>query len=301
MPRIRTIKPEFWSSPSMRGADPWVRLLFIAMWNWADDFGRGTANYRELAAFAFPDDQDPLAPTVAELPLLLAEVQRRWAVAFYEVGGRRYYAIPSWDEHQKNERRAKSRYPAPGDGVPFDPSPPDLPEHHPTNGSSGASASRHGSTAPPRGTSGTGTGEQGNRGSTAPTERGALPAPAIFDAEEVDEPPAVSARTIVGEWIERCAKRPPKNVIGQISKHVKSMLDEGIDPDDIRRGLAEWMTKDVHPSVLPSVVDRVMNRTPSVAHASPNQTDQRVAALMQPMLEQVKNPFPNLRALPGGA
>lgn len=68
-----------------------------------------------------------------------------------------------------------------------------------------------------------------------------------------------TAQTIVGEWIDRCRKRPPKNVIGQMSKHIAAMLAEGIDPDDIRRGIAAWMTKDLHPSTLPSIVNSVMN------------------------------------------
>lgn len=69
----------------------------------------------------------------------------------------------------------------------------------------------------------------------------------------------VTSQTIVGEWIDRCKKRPPGNVIGQISKQIKTMLDEGVAPDDIRRGLADWMFKDVHPSVLPSLVNSAMN------------------------------------------
>lgn len=309
MARIRTIKPEFWSSPSMRGASPWARLLYVAMWNWADDHGRGTANVRELAAFAFPDDEDPIAPTVAELPSLLAEVQCRWSVVFYEVAGRRYYAIPSWESHQRNERRAKSKYPDPGDGVKYNPDPPDQRVSESQEDAHGPSGGTHGISVRAHGSSGAGTGEQGNRGSSVPSERGAAAPPAdtlldVVSAELVDEPaePAkVSAATIVGEWIERCTKRPPKNVIGQISKHVKAMLGEGIDPDDVRRGLADWMTRDTHPSVLPSVVDRVMNRTAAPARPSPNATDQRVEELMRPLLEQAANPFPNLRALPGGA
>lgn len=71
----------------------------------------------------------------------------------------------------------------------------------------------------------------------------------------------VTSQTIVGEWIERCKKRPPNNVIGQMSKQIKTMLDEGIAPDDIRRGISVWMTKEVHPSVLPSLVNSAMNAT----------------------------------------
>jgi len=110
-------------------------------------------------------------------------------------------------------------------------------------------------------------------------------------------PPGDSAQTIVGEWIDRCAKRPPKNVTGQIARHVKAMLAEGIDPDDIRRGLADWMTRDVHPSVLPSLVNTAMNRiarSPSQStYQSP--TDANIAAFLG------TDTPPQLRALPGGA
>jgi hypothetical protein len=49
-----------------------------------------------------------------------------------------------------------------------------------------------------------------------------------------------------------------------------------VDPDDVRRGLAQWMTKDLHPSVLPSIVNGVMNGS----RASPSTTDRRVAAAL---------------------
>jgi hypothetical protein len=74
---------------------------------------------------------------------------------------------------------------------------------------------------------------------------------------------AVTAQTIVGEWIERCTKRPPGQTIGQTSKQIKKLLEEDrIDPDDIRRGLALWMTKGSAPSSIPGFVNEVMNATP---------------------------------------
>jgi hypothetical protein len=75
-------------------------------------------------------------------------------------------------------------------------------------------------------------------------------------------PEAITAGTIVGEWIERCAKRPPGQTIGQTSKQIKKLLDEGIDPDDIRRGLSRWMAKGSAPSSIPSFVNEAMNAGP---------------------------------------
>ena len=147
MPRIRTVKPEFWDSPDTAKAGPWARLLFIALWNWADDYGRGTANMKELEGFAFPNDDqftDRSGNTV-QFRELVAEVSECFGVLFYTVDGRPFYAIPSWEQHQRNERRAKqSKYPSPQvrDGVAEIPcNDAELPN-----------------------SSGPGTGEQGNRG-----------------------------------------------------------------------------------------------------------------------------------------
>lgn len=85
----------------------------------------------------------------------------------------------------------------------------------------------------------------------------APPEPSLNHPSTVLEPS--TAQQIVAEWIDRCAKRPPKPVVGQMAKQIDALLAEGIDPDDVRRGIAQWMTRDVHPSVLPSIVNSVMN------------------------------------------
>ncbi|MEN6527275.1 MAG: hypothetical protein ABFD65_12385 [Candidatus Polarisedimenticolia bacterium] len=78
-----------------------------------------------------------------------------------------------------------------------------------------------------------------------------------------EEPETVSAQTIVGEWLDRCAKRPPSQTIGQTSKQIKKLLEDGIEPNDIRRGLAKWMTKGSAPSSIPSFVNEAMNAAPT--------------------------------------
>ncbi|MFD3749712.1 hypothetical protein ACFWVT_05505 [Streptomyces cyaneofuscatus] len=94
----------------------------------------------------------------------------------------------------------------------------------------------------------------------------------VVDAEALDDPAdeqpePVTAQTIVGEWLERCPARPPSRVIGQMAKEIRVLLEEDhIHPDTVRRGIATWMTKGLHPSTLPSVVNEVMN-----AAAAPRQ------------------------------
>lgn len=166
MARIRTIKPEFWDSPSTGAAGPWARLAFIAMWNWADDYGRGTANLKELEGFIFPNDetfQDRDGNT-ATFRHVVTEVSECFGVVFYTFRGRHFYSIPSWERHQRTERRAgKSRYPSPDD-----------PESEIVDLTCGGTESdgisvtqrrkyRHTVTEAPN-FSALGTGEQGNRG-----------------------------------------------------------------------------------------------------------------------------------------
>lgn len=93
----------------------------------------------------------------------------------------------------------------------------------------------------------------------------------VIDGEVIEEsagPEPVTAQTIVAEWLDRAPKRPPSAVIGQMAKQIRVLLDEDrIHPDDIRRGIAHWMAKGLHPSTLPSVVNQVMNAAP--AHSAP--------------------------------
>jgi hypothetical protein len=125
-----------------------------------------------LLSFAFPNDAE-LPSLVAEFPRVCTEVSDAFGVVWYEVSGRRYYAIPSWDAHQKNERKAASKYPPPPEGVSAGQRP-----HWATV------AEMRGTSEPTHGSSGTGTGEQGNRGT------GEEDTPASADAEQAsdDEP-----------------------------------------------------------------------------------------------------------------
>jgi hypothetical protein len=110
--RIRTIKPEFFRSPDVAKLDPPTRLLFIAMWCWADDFGIGETNLNGLLGFAFPDEE----VSAPDLRRMCADVAQHLQVTFYTVRGRHYYAIPTWEKHQKLERRTeRKKHPGPDD------------------------------------------------------------------------------------------------------------------------------------------------------------------------------------------
>lgn len=98
------------------------------------------------------------------------------------------------------------------------------------------------------------------------------------------------AQALVGEWIDHCDARPPARVIGQLSKEIKALLTEGIPYDDVRRGVAAWHTKALHPSTLASVVHEIRNPAQAKALGT---TDRRVMeglALVERLRSEEQHP-----------
>lgn len=136
MARIRSIKPEFWDSPSTAKAELAARLTYIALWNWADDSGHGTANLKELEAFCFPHDDVSTLPktgsagnsgdsrgnsahapgTFQNFAEVLRNAADAFGITFYSVSGRHYYRLDNFKQHQSKDFRSKSKYPKPEDG-----------------------------------------------------------------------------------------------------------------------------------------------------------------------------------------
>lgn len=77
----------------------------------------------------------------------------------------------------------------------------------------------------------------------------------------------VSAKDLVGEYAAECKRRPPSSTLGHLGREIKNLLEEDFSPGDIRRALVILRTKGLSPSVLPSLVNQVVNASP--ASASP--------------------------------
>ena len=108
MARIRTVKPEFWSSESVGRLTRDARLLFIAIWNLADDSGRLRGALPYLAGAAFPYDEDARDLIGDWLDQLIgAGCVRRY------VGpdGNVYLDVPKWKLHQRIDKPSISKIP----------------------------------------------------------------------------------------------------------------------------------------------------------------------------------------------
>lgn len=111
MARIRSIKPEFWSSEQVMECARDTRLLFIGLWNFVDDQGRMTYAPKQIKALVFPGDE----LTAGQVTDMIEELADRGLIETYEVGDKRYLAVTGWAKHQKIDRPQPARCPAPVD------------------------------------------------------------------------------------------------------------------------------------------------------------------------------------------
>jgi hypothetical protein len=106
MARIRTIKPEFFTSDDIVALSPLARLLFIGCWCEADREGRLEWKPTTLKRKYLPED-DCNSEEIAE------EIVRRGCIVLYGDG---LAFIPGFARHQViNLREAQSKYPPPDD------------------------------------------------------------------------------------------------------------------------------------------------------------------------------------------
>jgi hypothetical protein len=112
MARIRSIKPEFWTSAQVMECSPMARLLFIGMWNFADDAGRMTYSTRTLKAQIYPSDDI----SAADVERLIVELSSNGLILLYSAEGKEIISIPGW-HHQKIDKPKPSKLPGPFDDV----------------------------------------------------------------------------------------------------------------------------------------------------------------------------------------
>ena len=121
MARIRSVKPEFWIDEKLAiSTSRDARLIYIGLWNLADEHSRvrGSSAYLKGQLFAYDDDLTP-----STLGRLIDELEAASAVVRYVADGETYLYLPKLARHQRLEPdKVPSRLPAP---------PPELVEAEP--------------------------------------------------------------------------------------------------------------------------------------------------------------------------
>lgn len=109
MARIRTIKPEFFTSLTVASLPVEARLTFIGLWTHVDDDGRCVDDARLIKAAVWPLD-DRLS---TDVELDLKRLSESSLITRYKVGDRSYLAVRNWREHQRINRATESKLPPP--------------------------------------------------------------------------------------------------------------------------------------------------------------------------------------------
>ncbi|MBQ0852871.1 hypothetical protein J8N05_32390 [Streptomyces sp. BH-SS-21] len=273
MARIRTIKPEAFASESLAMVSLSAERTFFGLLTQADDRGR----FRDQAAviagllWSLRPDHGPVGVDDD-----LSQLQNAGLICRYEgCDGKRYLHLVTFARHQKINRPSGVRHPDCPHHDLGHPGPvrepalrthADLTEH---------SVSPHGAEAAPPLVE-EGAGQTPLRESSSPTHGGLTegsvsPHGPDLGPRNVDlgsspsggasapAPASVSVQDLIGEYVAACAERPPGSVLGHLGREVRNLLAEGIKADHIRAALVRQRAKGVHPSVLPSLVNDVMN------------------------------------------
>lgn len=105
MSRIRTIKPEFFTSSDIVEQTPLSRLFYVSLWCEADREGRLNWNLKTLKMRYFPSDE-------CDLTAMAQELIEAGLIVTYEVEGKQYADIPTFKKHQViNNRESESAIP----------------------------------------------------------------------------------------------------------------------------------------------------------------------------------------------
>lgn len=107
MPRIRSIKPEFFSDEKLAPLPPITRLVFLGLISMADDAGRLIDNLKAIDAFIFPESDDSARDSIAQL------VELGRVVRYTSGSGQRLLQLVNWERHQKIDHRSIHCLPAP--------------------------------------------------------------------------------------------------------------------------------------------------------------------------------------------
>lgn len=99
MARIRSIKPEFWTSEQVMECSPLARLLFIGLWNFCDDAGNHPASARTIKAEIFPADDI----STDDVSRLLDELSSNGLITLYTAQDKDFWHVTGW-HHQKIDK-----------------------------------------------------------------------------------------------------------------------------------------------------------------------------------------------------
>lgn len=106
--KIRSVRPEFFTDPTMAQLDAMARLLYVGLWCYVDDDGRGEWLPKLIEGQIFPHED-------VDIDALLEQCVRSGRVVRYTDGNREFFYIPTFTRYQKPNRKVDSKLPDPSE------------------------------------------------------------------------------------------------------------------------------------------------------------------------------------------
>lgn len=317
MARIRTIKPEYFTSLTIADLSLHARLTFIGLWTHVDDAGRCVDDSRLIKAAVWPLDDRVSADVERDLH----ELTEASLIVRYTVDERSYIAVRTWDEHQRINRPTPSKLPAPPPTPPNGPPPgrkatseADQPAETEAPPASEPDRSENSRTphaqltedSLPERKGKEGKGREGNYPSAlAPLDASEGDPPAeVIDAEIVPDPPTgppplfvvpdpvradlavpepVNAGLINRQWIDFCKANQVRLTNSHIKRYgaaIKRALGEGFDPELVKRALGEMLRDRV--TSRPALFDNYLIRVQQGPELPPRRASRTESSMATP-------------------
>ncbi len=108
MARNRMIKPDFWTSKTLMRVSRDSRLMFIGLWNFADDYGILENSNRRILGDLFPYDEQVSDKDIQKWK---DELVKEGLLLKIEWQNHHFLFIRSWEEHQKVAHRSRETIP----------------------------------------------------------------------------------------------------------------------------------------------------------------------------------------------
>ena len=105
MPRIRFLKPEFFSDEDLGTLPFQTRLTFAGLWCFADKAGRLEYRPKYLKAMIFPYDNIKIEKEIESLAN--GKTNGNPFIQLYNIENRQYIQIIQWDKHQRPHHTEK--------------------------------------------------------------------------------------------------------------------------------------------------------------------------------------------------
>lgn len=115
MARNRIIKPEFWADAKVGKLSFGARLLYIAMWNFADDYGIISASPRRLLGEAFENDE---TVNIDDVNKFLSEIEQQGQIKRYIANEKEWFEIVHFADHQRISHKSTRVNPKPSGDSP---------------------------------------------------------------------------------------------------------------------------------------------------------------------------------------